>query len=74
MYCDLTEEELSGAEGNRESPRVKALLDRIVGPLTSAYIEDRLDERTRIAVIKFIADSDYCETGENSKERSVIVA
>ena len=38
-------------------PNVKALLDKIIEPLPKTYVEGQLDDRTRVEVIKFLADT-----------------
>lgn len=52
------EDGLSNANKNREDPKVKALLDDIVEPLTKQYTGGTIaDEKTRKDLIKFLADT-----------------
>jgi hypothetical protein len=51
------EDAMTRANKNREDPVVKELLDKIVEPMTKTYLEGNLDEKTRIELIKFLADS-----------------
>lgn len=52
------EDSLSNAGKNREDPKVKALLDDIVEPLTKQYTGGTVaDEKTRKDLIKFLADT-----------------
>ena len=52
------EDGLSNASKNREDPKVKALLDDIVEPLTKQYTGGTIaDEKTRKDLIKFLADT-----------------
>lgn len=41
---------------NREDPKVKALLDQSVEPLTKTYVAGGLDDKTRKDLIKLLAD------------------
>src|SRR5262245_8626874 len=51
------EDAMTKANKERNDPNVKALLDKIIEPLTKTYVEGNLDDRTRIELIKFLADS-----------------
>lgn len=52
------EDGMSNASKNREDPKVKALLDDIVEPLTKQYTGGTIaDEKTRKDLIKFLADT-----------------
>jgi hypothetical protein len=51
------EDAMTKANKDRNEPNVKALLDKIIGPLTDVYVEGQLDDRTRIELIKFLADA-----------------
>ena len=51
------EDAMTRANKNREDPNVKALLDKIVDPLTKVYVDGNLDDRTRVELIKFLADT-----------------
>ncbi|HSC87136.1 MAG TPA: hypothetical protein VLC09_07695 [Polyangiaceae bacterium] len=49
---------LTKADQNKEDPKVKALEDKLVGPLTDLYVKDygSLDTATRVQLIKLLAD------------------
>jgi hypothetical protein len=52
------EDGMTNANKNREDPKVKALLDDIVEPLTKQYTGGTIaDEKTRKDLIKFLADT-----------------
>jgi len=51
------EDAMTRANKDRNDANVKALLDKIIDPLTKTYVSGDLDERTRIELIKFLADS-----------------
>ena len=51
------EDAMTRANKNREDPTVKALLDKIAEPLASTYATGALDEKTRVDLIKFLADT-----------------
>jgi HEAT repeat protein len=51
------EDAMTRANKDRTDANVKALLDKIIDPLTKTYTDGDLDERTRIELIKFLADS-----------------
>jgi hypothetical protein len=51
------EDAMTRANKNREDPGVKGLLDKIVEPMAKTYMEGNLDEKTRIELIKFLADT-----------------
>src|SRR5215213_8749630 len=51
------EDAMTRANKDRNDPNVKALLDKIVEPMTKTYTDGQLDDRTRIELIKFLADS-----------------
>src|SRR5258706_14271 len=48
---------MTPANKDRNDANVKALLDKIVDPLTKTYVDGDLDERTRIELVKFLADT-----------------
>jgi hypothetical protein len=47
------EDAMTRANKDRNDANVKALLDKIIEPLTKTYVDGDLDERTRIELIKF---------------------
>lgn len=49
------EDGLTKNNNNREAPELKALLDKIVGPMTQQYVKGDLDEKTRIDLLKALA-------------------
>jgi HEAT repeat protein len=51
------EDATTKANKDRSDPNVKALLDKIIEPMTKVYTDGQLDERTRIDLIKFLADT-----------------
>jgi hypothetical protein len=51
------EDAMTRADKNREDPNVKALLDKIVPPLSKAYVAGGLEDSTRFAILKLLADS-----------------
>jgi HEAT repeat protein len=51
------EDAMTRANKNRDDANVKALLDKVVEPLTKTYTEGQLDDRTRVDLIKFLADT-----------------
>jgi HEAT repeat protein len=51
------EDAMTKANKDRNDANVKALLDKIIGPLTKIYTDGNLDDRTRIELIKFLADA-----------------
>jgi len=51
------EDAMTRANKDRNDPNVKGLLDKIIDPLTKTYLDGDLDERTRIDLIKFLADT-----------------
>ena len=51
------EDAMTRANKDRNHADVKALLDKIIEPLTKTYVEGNLDDRSRIDLIKFLADS-----------------
>lgn len=51
------EDAMTRANKDRNDPSVKALLDKTIGPLTKMYADGKLDERTRIELIKHLADT-----------------
>src|SRR4051794_25816185 len=50
------EDAMTRANKDRNEANVKALLDKIIGPLTKVYVDGQLDDRTRVELIKFLAD------------------
>jgi HEAT repeat protein len=50
------EDRMTRANKDRSNPEVKGLVDKIIGPLTDAYVKGQLDEKTRIELIKLLAD------------------
>src|SRR6185295_6481047 len=48
---------MTRANKDRNNADVKALLDKIIDPLTKTYVDGELDDRTRIELIKFLGDT-----------------
>ncbi|MFO0661919.1 MAG: hypothetical protein U0165_19110 [Polyangiaceae bacterium] len=48
---------MTKAKDNREDPAVKELLGKIVGPMSKAYVQYDLDEKTRGELLKSLADT-----------------
>src|SRR5262245_2073319 len=51
------EDAMTRANKDRNEANVKVLLDKIVEPLGKTYVEGNLDDRTRIELIKVLADT-----------------
>jgi HEAT repeat protein len=51
------EDAMTKANKDRNDANVKALLDKIIGPLTKVYVEAQIDDRTRVELIKFLSDT-----------------
>src|SRR4051812_16597175 len=51
------EDAMTRANKDRNNADVKALLDKIIEPLTKTYVDGNLDDRTRVELIKFLGDS-----------------
>jgi hypothetical protein len=51
------EDDMTKASNNASAPEVKALLDTIVDPLTKQYTAGGLDEKTRVDLMKFLAET-----------------
>ena len=51
------EDDMTKASNNANAPEVKSLLDTIVDPLTKQYTGGNLDEKTRIDLMKFLAEA-----------------
>jgi hypothetical protein len=51
------EDDMTKASNNANAPEVKALLDTIIDPLTKQYTSGGLDEKTRIDLMKFLAET-----------------
>ena len=51
------EDAMTRADKNRDDANVKALLDKIVPPLSKAYVAGGLEDSTRFAILKLLADS-----------------
>jgi hypothetical protein len=51
------EDGMTKANNDASSPEIKALLDTIVEPLTKTYTAGGLDEKTRIDLMKFLAET-----------------
>jgi hypothetical protein len=51
------EDGMTKANNDASSPEIKALLDTIVVPLTKTYTAGGLDEKTRIDLMKFLAET-----------------
>lgn len=49
------EDGMTKANGNREAPEMKALLAKIVKPMSDAYVKGDLDEKTRVELLKALA-------------------
>jgi hypothetical protein len=48
---------MTKANKDRNDANVKALLDKIIAPLTKVYVDGQLDDRTRVELIKFLSDT-----------------
>jgi HEAT repeat protein len=51
------------AGGDVANANVKTLLDQIIEPMTKAYTDGKLDEKTRIELIRFLADTRDARAG-----------
>jgi uncharacterized protein (DUF1778 family) len=51
------EDDMTKASNNADAPEVKALLDTIVEPLAKQYTAGGLDEKTRVDLMKFLAET-----------------
>ena len=51
------EDGMTKSNNNRESPEMKALLGKIVAPMTKAYVQGDLDEKTRTDLLKALANT-----------------
>jgi len=51
------EDDMTKASNNASAPEVKSLLDTIIDPLTKQYTSGGLDEKTRIDLMKFLAET-----------------
>jgi hypothetical protein len=51
------EDNMTKASNNASAPEVKLLLDTIIDPLTKQYTAGGLDEKTRIDLMKFLAET-----------------
>jgi len=51
------EDDMTKASNNATAPEVKALLDTIIDPLTKQYTSGGLDEKTRVDLMKFLAET-----------------
>jgi HEAT repeat protein len=51
------EDGLTKSNQNRETPEMKALLAKIVGPMAQTYIKGDLDDKTRIELLKSLANT-----------------
>lgn len=54
---DFYKDAMSRSKENRDDPKVKEILGKIVGPLTKTYVTADLDEKTRIGVLDVLADT-----------------
>jgi hypothetical protein len=51
------EDDMTKASNNASAPEVKSLLDTIIEPLTKQYMAGGLDEKTRVDLMKFLAET-----------------
>ncbi|MDP9002522.1 MAG: hypothetical protein M3O46_20720 [Myxococcota bacterium] len=51
------EDSMTKASNNTSAPEVKSLLDQIIDPLTKQYMAGGLDEKTRVDLMKFLAET-----------------
>ena len=51
------EDAMTKANKDRNDANVKALLDKIIAPLTKVYVDAQIDDRTRVELIKFLSDA-----------------
>jgi hypothetical protein len=51
------EDDMTKASNNTSAPEVKSLLDMIIEPLTKQYMAGGLDEKTRVDLMKFLAET-----------------
>lgn len=51
------EDGMTKASNNAEAPEIKQLLDAIVEPLTKTYTQGDLDDKTRVDLMKFLAET-----------------
>jgi hypothetical protein len=51
------EDDMTKASNNASAPEVKSLLDTIIDPLTKQYTAGGLDDKTRVDLMKFLAET-----------------
>jgi hypothetical protein len=51
------EDGMTKASNNTEAPEIKQLLDTIIDPMTKQYTAGGLDDKTRVDLIKFLAET-----------------
>jgi hypothetical protein len=51
------EDGMTKSNNNRDTPEMKALLGKIVAPMTKAYVQGDLDEKTRTDLLKSLANT-----------------
>lgn len=51
------EDGMTKSNNDRDTPEMKALLAKIVGPMTNAYVTADLDEKTRVDLLKALANT-----------------
>jgi hypothetical protein len=51
------EDGMTKASNNASAPEIKQLLDTIVDPLTKVYTQGELDDKTRVDLMKFLAET-----------------
>jgi hypothetical protein len=51
------EDNMTKASNNTSAPEVKSLLDAIIEPMTKQYMAGGLDEKTRVDLMKFLAET-----------------
>jgi hypothetical protein len=51
------EDGMTKASNNADAPEIKSLLDTIVDPLTKVYTQGELDDKTRVDLMKFLAET-----------------
>jgi hypothetical protein len=56
------EDDMTKVGNKADDPSIKALLDTVVDPLTKTYVAGGLDEKTRIDLMKFLAETHDART------------
>ncbi len=55
--ADFYKDAMSNAKDNRSDPKVQAILQQIVKPMTDTYMTADLDEKTRVELLSALADT-----------------